>query len=318
MAIEVAVDVHSDRQLQPLALDEAIAELARRQHGVVARRQLLRIGIGAGAIDLRVRRRRLHPLHRGVYAVGHRSLSPDGRRMAAVLACGAGAALSHRDAAALHGIRHCSRSVFELTVPRKQHPRRGIELHTARLPRDELTTVRAIPLTSVPRTLLDLAAILPRREVAAALHEAEVKRLRDALSLQDLIERHPRHRGAATIAAILAALTAGEAITKETIVALLIDLLDRAHLPRPELNVYVTVAGRTFECDAAWPKLKRMVELDGYAVHGTRRNFESDREHDRIRHAGGWLVIRLTWRQLRETPEAVARDLRRFLGAGGG
>ena len=313
MAIEVAVDVHSDRELQPRQVDRAIAVLAERQHGVVARRQLLEIGIGAGAIDLRVRRGRLHTIHRGVYAVGHRRLTPDGRRMAAVLACGDGAALSHRDACAVHGIRPCSRPVLEVTVPRKQRARPGIQLHAARLPVDEITAVRGIPVTTVPRSILDLAAIRPRHEVEAALREAEVRRLYDPLSLGDLVERHPGHRGSGAVRAVLALLAAGGEISKERMVALFLSVLDGARVSRPRLNVWIEVAGRAYECDGVWFGGRVMVELDGYAVHGTRRNFERDRERDRILQAAGWRVVRVTWRQLNDDPEGVVRDLAALL-----
>jgi hypothetical protein len=305
----VALDRNSYGQLQPRSVDRLVADLAGRQHGVIARRQLLRIGLTRDEIDYRVRLGRLHVIHRGVYAVGHKRLTLDGRRMAAVLACGDGAALSHRDAAANHRMRQCNRGVFEVTVPRKQRARPGIQLHYARLPADEVTTVRGIPVTTVPRTLLDLAAVRPRREVEMAMKEAEVARLWDRLSLPQLVARHPGHRGTHTIRAILESLAAGTEITKEEIVALFLSLIDRGRLPRPELSRYVE--GR--ECDCVWWERQVVVELDGYAVHGTRRNFESDRERDRILQAAGWRVIRVTWRQLLDDPGGVARDLAALL-----
>jgi hypothetical protein len=290
-----------------------LADLAERQQGVIARWQLVEMGFGRGAIRHRLKTGRLHPIHRGVYAVGHRRITLDGRRLAAVLACGDGAVLSHRDAAAAHGIRECNRRLFEVTVPRKQRPRPAIQLHYARLPDDEITVVRGIPVTIVPRTLLDLAAVRPRRDVEKAMKEAEVRRLVGPLSLPQLVARHPGHRGAATVRAILGSLTAGEEITKENFVSLLLGLLDRAGLPRPKLNVWVQVGKRSYECDCVWWEQQVMVELDGYAVHGTRQNFESDRERDRVLHVAKWRVIRLTWRQLRDDPDGVARDLAALL-----
>jgi predicted transcriptional regulator of viral defense system len=311
MPIEVALDVHSDRQLQPTHVDRAIAALAARQHGVVARGQLRRLGIGVGAIDLRVRRGRLHPIHRGVYAVGHTRIALDGRRAAAVLACGRGAVLSYRDAAAAHGIRQCNRRVHEVTVPRKRRPRPGIQLqlHFAHLPADEIAAVRGIPVTTVERTILDLAAIRPRSEIERAIGQAEVNRALGDPSLKQLVERHANHRGAATVGAILETLKAGTDISHEAIASRFLAVLDRAGLPRPRLNTWI--GGR--ECDCVWPDRGLMVELDGYAVHGTRRSFESDRERDRVLQAAGWLVVRVTWRQLRDDAEAVARDLRALL-----
>lgn len=248
----VAVDSNSSGQLQPRSLDRLLAELAERQHGVAARWQLLRLGFTRDEVDYRVKTGRLYVIHRGVYAVGHRRLTVDGRRMAAVLACGADAVLSARDAAAAYLIRQCNRRVFEVTVPRKQRPRPGIQLHFAHLPDDEVTTLRGIPITTVTRTLLDLAAVCTRREVEMALKEAEVRRLWGPLSLPQLTERYPGHRGTATIRAILQDLAAGEQITKEQIAALFLSLVDGAGLPRPRLNVWVRVGDRWYECDCVW------------------------------------------------------------------
>jgi hypothetical protein len=313
MGPEVAVDRNSYGQLQPRPADRLIAELAGGQHGVIARRQLRCIGLTRDEIDYRVRLGRLHVIHRGIYAVGHRRVSLDGRRMAVVLACGHGARLSHRDAAAAYLIRHCNRNVFEVTVPRNGRPRPGIQLHFARLPDDEVTTLRGIPITTVARTLLDLAAVCDRRDVEKAMKEAEVRRLAGPLSLPQLAARHPSHRGTATVRAIVERLAAGDEITKEEFASRLLSLLDWAGLPRPSLNVWVRVGKRSYECDCVWWEQEVMAELDGYAVHGTRQNFEGDRERDRVLQADGWRVVRITWRQLCDSPEAVVRDLRALL-----
>ncbi|TMK67232.1 MAG: DUF559 domain-containing protein [Actinobacteria bacterium] len=310
MAIEDAFDPHSDGQLHPRHLDRLIAELAACQHGLVARWQLIRAGFGAGAIDLRVRCCRLHVIHRGVYAVGHSVISIDGHRMAAVLAGGDGAVLSYRDALAHWGLRPCNRRVIEVTVPARTRSRPGLQFHRARLPADEVTVHRGIPITTVPRAIFDLAAVEPRRHVERAIHEAEVRRLWDPLSLHDLVERHPNSRGVATLKAILADITRGLAISKQEIQDLLLALLEAAGLPLPLTNQYITLGDTTYEADCAWPQAKLMAELDGRAVHATGRNFESDRGRDRRLAVAGWLVIRITWRQLQDEPDAVAADIR--------
>ncbi|HEY3020607.1 MAG TPA: type IV toxin-antitoxin system AbiEi family antitoxin domain-containing protein, partial [Solirubrobacteraceae bacterium] len=189
-------------------LDAAVAALAERQHGVAARWQLLALGIGAGAIKYRLASGRLHEIHRGVYAVGHRVLSMRGRWMAAVLAAGRGAVLSHRAAAALWGIR--GGTAVEVTSER--HCRRaGLLVHRATLPPDEVTTRAGIPVTTVARTLLDLAAVLPRHDVESAFHEAEYQQRTDLTSLDALVARYRGQRGTATIREILhdARLTTG-------------------------------------------------------------------------------------------------------------
>src|SRR3954452_15938015 len=148
MRAEYAVDPVIGGEKQTRSADALIAALADRQHGVVARRQLLALGLPARAIDHRLERGRLHVLHRGVYAVGHRVLSQRGQWMAAVLACGGGAVLSHRSAAALWAIRPTSRAAIEVTTPRKLRPRTGLLPHCAVLPADEVTILDGIPVTT--------------------------------------------------------------------------------------------------------------------------------------------------------------------------
>ena len=160
--------------------DRAIGELAERQHGVVARRQLFELGLGSRAIEHRVEVGRLRPVYRGVYTVGHRLLTQHGRWMAGVLACGPGAVLSHLAAAALWGIRRGTR--VEVTATGAKRARRGIVIHRAALPPDEITVHDGIPTTIVPRTLLDLGAVVQRHELRSALRRAEQLRLTDPLS----------------------------------------------------------------------------------------------------------------------------------------
>src|SRR3712207_6216201 len=155
-----------DEQLRFREVDRRIAALAHRQHGVVARRQLAEVGLGRGAIDHRLGCGRLLVVHRGVYAVGYRRMTRQARWMAAVLAAGPGAVLSHRAAAALWQIRRPDG--IEVTRESKGRSRPGITVHTAPLPPDEVTEVDGIPTTTVPRTLLDLAAVVSEREFTRA------------------------------------------------------------------------------------------------------------------------------------------------------
>ncbi len=235
--------------------------------------------------------------------------------MAAVLAGGEGAVLSRRAAGAHWGIRQMSHGLIEVTVAARTRSRPSLRFHRARLPADEVTVHRGIPITTVPRTIFDLAAVDPRRQVERAIHEAEVLRLWDPLSLNDLIERHPHRRGAATLGAIQADAGRGSTVTKEEIEYLFIALLERAGLPLPRMNQIIRARGRTFEADCVWFDQQVIVELDGYAVHGTRRNYESDRERDRILAAHHWITVRVTWRQLQDDPEQVMTDLAVLLGS---
>lgn len=293
--------------------DHAIAELASRQHGVVARGQLIEIGIGRRAIGERLDRGRLHPIHRGVYAVGHSVLSMDARWMAAVLAAGPGAALSHRSAAALWKLHSAGHARPDVTLERWIPSRRAITMHQGHLPADEVTVVGGIPVTTVPRTLLDLATVLGRRPVERALEEAEVRRLDDPLSLTDLLERYPGRRGVATIRAILDAGRIGATITRSELEERFLAFLDKHSLPSPELNVALEVGGRWIEADCVWQTRGLIVELDGHASHGTAVAYERDRARDRALNAAGWRVVRVTWRQLHHEAQQLEADLRALL-----
>jgi very-short-patch-repair endonuclease len=290
-----------------------MAGLADRQHGVVGRAQLLDLGIGSRAIEHRLEKGRLHPIHRGVYAVGHPRLSRDARWMAAVLAAGCGAALSHRSAGALWRLWPSARRLIEVTADRKVRSCRGIEPHRGRLPHDEVTIVGGIPATTVPRTLLDLAAVLPRHQVERAINEAEVQRLGDPVPLADLVARYPRRRGVAVVRAILEDGHIGSRITRSELEERFHAFLVRSGLPRPEVNANLRIGDRWIECDFAWSAGSLIAELDGHAFHATAAAYERDRARDRALSVAGWRVVRITWRQLRDDPVALAADLRSLL-----
>ena len=297
---------------QPDEIDRLIAELAGRQNGVVALRQLLGLGVTRKAVEFRLECGRLHTIYRGVYAVGHRVLSLDGWRMAAVLASGDGAVVSHVSAAALHGLLPSSPAVADVTVRTRRHRRRGIRWHYALLPPDEITTVRGIPVTTVPRTILDLAAVRPREDVERALHESEVRRLTDRLSLPDLLERYPRRHGTRVVRAILAE---RRSVPKNALEAAFAAFLRRYRLPLPETNVWLTVGKHRYEIDCLWRAQRVIVELDGRAVHDTARAFETDRAKDRRLAVAEWLPLRVTWNHLHKGEAQLAGDLRALLVA---
>jgi very-short-patch-repair endonuclease len=281
--------------------------LAERQHGVVTRAQLLELGAGADVIDRRLKRGLLCQIHRGVYTIGHRLITQDGRWMAAVLAYGSLAVLSHRAAAALWGMR--GGTWVEVTVPGGRRGRGGIQVHRAALPDDERTTHRGIPTTTVPRTLLDLSAVVTKRHLRSALREAEHLRLTDALSLHDLAERYPRRPGLKAITALLDEANVGARIIRSELEERFQDFLIRVGLPLPQTNVVI----EGYEVDCVWPEQRVIVELDGHATHSPAQAFEADRARDRRLEAAGWRVIRLTWRQLEREPDFVEADLRRLL-----
>jgi predicted transcriptional regulator of viral defense system len=293
-------------------LDAAVAALAGRQHGVVARRQLVHIGLGRRAIGHRLETGRLHAIHRGVFAVGHKALTKDAAFMAAVLVA-EDAVLSHRSAAALWGIRPTARRDVEITVPRALRPRPRLEIHQARLQRDEITTCAGIPVTTPTRTLFDLASVLAPHRLERAATEAEIRRLTSPTSLKDLVARYPRRAGNTAIRKLLEARTIGRNLTRHHLELRFLGFLDTAGLPRPQINEVVDVWPKPREVDCLWREQRLVAELDGFATHGTRSAFEEDRARDRALQVAGYRVVRITWRQLHDEHLALAAELRSLL-----
>ena len=287
----------------PRSADPLIADLVAHQHGLVTRAQLVALGVGADAIDRRIAAQRLHPVHRGVYAVGHRVRTREATWMAAVLAVGPEAVLAFRSAGALWGMRQSAR--LEVIAPRRRR-RPAIETHRIVLPDDEVTEVAGVPVTTPARTLLDLAGVVSPQHLQAAFEEAEVRRLTSPTSLDAVVARYPGRRGTRAIARVLARHRAiGQPIPTSVLERRLLALLDDHGLPRPLINRLT----REGELDATWPDHRLIVHCDGFATHGTRRAFEDDRAKDRELVVAGWRVIRLTWLQLEHDPETVARQL---------
>lgn len=264
------------------------------------------LGFTSRMIEGRLAHGQLHVLERGVYAVGHLALSRRGHWMAAVLAAGPDAVLSHRSAGVLWSVVRYDGPI-EITVPGKGRGRRGTRTHSSRLASDERTVVDGIPVTTAARTLLDLAAVLPATRLARAVNEAEVLRLSDVVSLPELLLRHPRRRGSAALKALT---TATPAVLRSELEHAFLAFAERFDLPRPVVNG--TRSG--YELDALWPDARVVVELDGRAFHATRQAFERDRAQDRRLVVEGWRVIRITWRQLHADRAGLADDLHRLMG----
>ena len=289
--------------------------LARRQHGVVGRKQLLELGMGRRAIGRRLEQRRLHEVHRGVYVIGARRISRKGRWMAAVLASGDGAVLSHRSAARLWGLLPPASERVDVMRPGRAIKQRGILSHKGSPRDDERLVIDGIPITSPFRTVFDLAAVAPMREVERAFHEAEVRGLTDRVSLPLLLERYPGRRGTRNLRALL---ESPEPIgfTRNDFEEAFLVLVVAHGLERPRMNADLSVRGRFFQVDALWAAEKVVVELDSRSVHGTKKRFESDRHRDRILVAEGYRIVRVTWRQLHGEPGEVVADLKAALGQG--
>jgi very-short-patch-repair endonuclease len=233
--------------------------------------------------------------------------------MAAVLASGDRAVLSHRSAARFWRLLPPAVEKVDVTRPGRQVLRGGIVGHRVNLRDDEWLVEDGIPVTSPFRTIFDLAAVASRREVERALHEAEVRQLTDRVSLPMLLERHPGRRGTRVLRELLAS-DEPVGITRNEFEEAFLALIDSYRLPRPRMNAALALRGRFFEVDALWEAHRFLVELDSRGVHGTKKRFESDRHRDRILVAESYRIMHVTWLQLRDEPEAIAADLRSALG----
>ena len=298
--------------VEAAAGDAAVAAAATRQHGVVSYDQLLAAGIGRRGVERRVVSGRLHRIHRGVYAVGHTADAPLAREAAALLACGEGAVLSHRSAAASWGLVDRAPTMVEVTVVGPDPGvRPGLRVRRARRVEAEDVQVRSgLPTTAPPRTLLDLAAVLDTRALHRAVNEAFVAGLADEDALRAVLTRCRGRRGGPRIRRLLAE-TCGPTFTRSEAERRLLELLTASGLPAPSTNVKV---GR-YEVDLLWRAELLVVEVDGYAFHGTRAAFERDRLRDAELQAHGFAVLRVTWRQIVEAPDATVTRIARILGA---
>jgi Transcriptional regulator, AbiEi antitoxin/Protein of unknown function (DUF559) len=294
------------------SVDERIAALATRQHGVVATRQLVALGLTRRAVSHRAQAGRLHPLHRGVYAVGHADISYRGRWMAAVLAHGDGAVLSHRSAAALWEVLADTAQRTEVTVPTAggRAVRDRVRVHRSPTLRpDEVTIRKRIPVTTPARTVLDLAAALAPRQLERLLDQVEVERLTDARALGAIAIAHPRHHGSHRLRVMLATHLAGTTLTRSDLESRFLGLCRAYGLPTPQVNVRL---GEN-TVDFLFPDRRLIVEIDSWKYHRTRARFGADRRRDATHLAAGYRTLRFTDRQLDNEPNAVAQTTRSAL-----
>ena len=292
------------------SFERAIASLATRQYGVVARRQLRGIGLSHRAIERRVEAGRFHRLHYGVYAVGHRILPIRGRWLAAVLAFEAGALLSHRSAAALWGLMRPNRGPIEITF-RRARPRPGILIHEGCLRPDDRAVVDRIPVTSIARTLFDLAEVVDEERLGRAFEEADRLRLLRMPEIEAVCARCPGRRALRPIRRLVSEARAPET-TRSPLEDQVLALCREFDLPPPVTNV--DVLGH--EVDAFWSRERVVVEADSVAYHSHRAAFERDRARDAAMQAEGYRVIRVTHRRLEREPAKVTGEIRHLLDLG--
>jgi hypothetical protein len=297
-------------------LDLAVAALAERQHGVVAWAQLVRLGMSRHRLGTRVAAGRLHCFHRGVYGVvPRRLLRIEGHWLAAVLAVGEGAALSHRSAAALWDLLPASPRAPDVAVARRVKPRQGIHIHCLRsLPDSHVTTRNAVPCTTAARTLVDLAAVVPPRRLERALGEAEVLRLYNRNAIEAILAANPRRPGSQTLRALLAGPDPSTTRTRSPLEELLLALCDGAGLQRPEFNVPFTLPdGTEISIDALWRSAGLAVELDSRGFHSSWRAQVRDRRRDAQLVLAGLKPLRFTEADLTRGANTTVALLRELL-----
>lgn len=283
--------------------DAAVADLARRQHGVVSRAQLGVLGLSRREIEWHVRRRWIHRVHHGVYAVGHLALSRNGQFMAAVLAAGEGAALSHFSAAVLWGVLEDRGAMVHVTAPRRRRVR-GVVVHVSPLDGQRVRR-QGIVVTTPARTLVDLADVVnQRRTLERAFDEAEYLKL-------DWESAAPLHgrRGSGLLSSVLAVHEPGTTRTLSELEERFLALCKKHGFPRPEVNVSI----EGYLCDFVWRGQRVIVETDGRRAHGTTQARRRDPIKDADLQIAGWRVIRVPSMLLSREPEAVRDQLRRLL-----
>jgi hypothetical protein len=273
---------------------QALADLARRQHGVVSIRQLRALGYSEGAVRKAVAAGRLHRVHTGVYAVGHTSLTLHGECLAAVL----GWDLMPTQPIPIH-----------VTTPIPRRARQGLRIHRSRTFADEdRALVEGIPVTSVARTALDLAARVRTQSVNRLLQRSEKLGLFDLPDFESVLTRNRGHRGAKPLRRAIA-IYRPPPFTRSGLEERFFELLEEHGLPRPATN-YVEVG---HELDVYWPDLRFAVELDVYETHGTRLSFEEDRLRQEDLKLAGVEMIRVTGPRLDREPRRVMERVARLL-----
>lgn len=278
-------------------------ELVRRQHGVVARSQLLGLGLNSRSVEHRIDRGRLHPLRRGVYAVGRPDVSQRGHWMAAVLSCGPEALLSHRAAAALWGIAQAAGRGIDVVVPEGTYRRRpGIRVHRrSRLDAEHRREVAGIPVTDPVATLVDLASCAPRWQVERAINEADRLDLIDPETLRARVAALPPRPGMALMRRLLGL----DCLTDSGLERKFLAIVRAASLPRPETQAHVS----GYRVDFYWPDLGLIVETDGWRHHRTPGEQAFDHRRDQAHTRAGLSTVRFAEEQVRYEPDDVRRTL---------
>ena len=298
------------RRITPPSVNAAIIELATRQLGVVSRIQLLALGLTATGIDERVRAGRLLPLHPGVYCVGHRALTERAHWRAALLAAPPGAVLSHFTAAAAWDLL-TGRGGIHLSAPGRTGRLwlDGVVAHRPRsLPRDEVGETDGFAVTTVSRTLVDLAAVARRSELERAVNQAQIQGRFDLRALQRVLARSNGRRGVGQLRDVVAGWSGVQPTWSELEAAFLLLCRD-AGVPEPVVNGTIAYEDGLYRPDFYWPDRRLVIETDGYASHSTRSAHQGDRRRDRRLRRMGLEVERFSWEDVFLEPVGTAAEI---------
>jgi uncharacterized protein DUF559 len=280
--------------------------------------QLAELGLGARAAQKRAVAGRFHRIHKTVYSlVPKELLKREGLYMAAVLACGPGAVLSYRSAAVLHQLRDWGYTRIEVTVPTRStrtHP--GVAVHrSTTLTEADITEINGIPVTSLHRTLFDIAEVVDQRQLERAFDQAEILEVLDLNEINDQLARNPTRPGARKVRRVLAEHYIGKTATWSENEEALLAITRSLGLPDPDVNQFVVLpdGGPAIRVDFVWRDQKVVVEADSDKWHGSRQRRETDRRRDQRLVAAGWTVIRTTWRQMKDRPDELKPILLKLL-----
>ena len=310
-----------ETQVETTFLDQALSDLSLAQHGVFALDQLRALDLAAPAVRSRRAAGRLHRIHHTVYSlVPKELLKREGLYMAAVLACGEGAVLSHRSAAALLELRDWGHTKIEVTVPRRSARRHdGIKVHRSTTLIDEdVTELNNIPCTTVHRTLFDLAEVVTQRQLERSFDQAEISERLDLNAINDQLKRNPTRPGAKAVRDVLETHYIGKTPTWSENEEALLAITRELGIPDPDTNQFIVLddGGPAIRVDFVWRDQRVIVEADSNKWHSTRQRFEQDRVRDQRLTAAGWTIIRTTWRQMKHRPHELRPLLLKLLAPG--
>jgi predicted transcriptional regulator of viral defense system len=297
-------------------VDAEVGRLAVVQNGVVTREQLDGLGLNDQAIAKRVERGRLHRINGRVYSLTPQAMTERGKFMAAVLACGPDAVLSHRSAAYLWGLVDSWEEPIDVTAPnRRGRSPDGVAAHRdGSLQPIDKATLHGVPCTSVARTILDFAAVAPEWEVRRVVAQAEVLRILDKPKLRSLLKRSQRRRGVARLRLILDSIHPQTKRTRSELERRFLRACARSAVPEPEVNVWLRAPdGKRYQADFLWRHGRRIVEADSRRYHDTDSSFVSDRKRQQQLELAGWNVTRCTWEEVEQEPRRLALTIQGLL-----